>query len=174
MFKTKIFKNMEIVKLCCYCCGYPMFCSINNQETIDYLNLVAKYIADKYSDSNENIIKLTFTGSSGAIACGYVLNILHTKYNRKYVELCNIRKEEDRNHHDGRGIPIYTDTDIIIIVDDFISTGNTVEYLIRTITQYHPNKIIQDVFSSADLRFVPEDRLSYFNEKIETIWIGED
>lgn len=172
MFKIKVFKDMEQKKLNCQCVGYPLFFRYTSDDDFSYLNLVANQIAQKYPADESCQLVLTFTGSSGAIACGYVLSILYNTYEHNAIRLCNIRKPEDVTHHSSDAI-FFKNSDKIIVIDDFIATGNTLEYLITQIAKVSPDKKINDVFSSADLRFVPEERLSIFKEKIETIWIGD-
>jgi adenine/guanine phosphoribosyltransferase-like PRPP-binding protein len=64
-------------------------------------------------------------GSSGAIIAGIIASII------EITEIIHIKKAGEKSHSDNNFI--VDDNDIVIIVDDFVTTGNTLKSIYNTI-----------------------------------------
>lgn len=97
------------------CMGYPVGeCIIRNIPTIKiYTEIIKK-------ESNGQRINLYCAGSSGAIIAAIIATELSD------VEICHVKKEGENSHSPScpysRGYNV--------IVDDFVSTGRTIDYIL--------------------------------------------
>lgn len=53
-------------------------------------------------------------------------------------ELVIVRKKDDKNNHSGDKVEGYSRPNRYVIVDDIISTGDTVKYIKKTLHKLHP------------------------------------
>ena len=76
----------------------------------------------------DEVIQLVVRGSSGAIIGGLVANILN---DRNIVTITHIKKEGESSHFSG--IYDLKSTCPIVIIDDLISSGNTVNEIYKAL-----------------------------------------
>lgn len=103
-----------------------------------YIQQSAKAIFDTYKEDIEKGTSITFVarGTSGAMVAGAMLNELHNINPTTEVSILIVRKEEDDAHCPSlRGIS-EVGTTRFIVVDDFISTGETIEAIIQELDEY--------------------------------------
>ena len=97
---------------------YPVGTHIS--YNISIIKSMANYIKRKFP---EGTISLWCRGSSGAIIAGIISSNLKRKVFIRYISKNN-EKRHDKNNHNY-------ETDINIIVDDFICTGKTIDEIIN-------------------------------------------
>lgn len=89
-----------------------------------YLNILEKY-------SVERTIVLVCRGSSGAIIAGSIA-VLLIENGCTNVRIAHVKKPGEESHHSTINLDRYQDP-VIIIVDDFISTGRTLKAIFDAI-----------------------------------------
>lgn len=112
-----------------------------------YIQQGAKVIFNTYKEDIEEGTSITFVarGTSGAMIAGAMLNELHNINPTTKTYILIVRKEEDTNAHCSslRGID-KVGTTRFIVVDDFISSGETIRAIIQDLDSqlgmdYHPS-----------------------------------
>lgn len=98
----------------------------------EYIKAIAKKIHCIYP--NDTII-LVIRGHSGSIIAGGVATILTLEYNIK-VNIIVVRKNHENSHEDWSHSNHYINllsniNNKIIVLDDFISDGDTIEYILN-------------------------------------------
>lgn len=99
-----------------------------------YIQQSAKAIFNTYKEDIEEGTSITFVarGTSGAMIAGAMLNELHNINPTTKTYILIVRKEEDTNAHCSslRGIDD-VGTTRFVVVDDFISSGETIKAIIH-------------------------------------------
>ena len=112
-----------------------------------YIQQSAEAIFNTYKEDIEKGTSITFVvrGTSGAMIAGAMLNELHNINPTIKTYILIVRKEEDTSAHcpSLRGIDRVGITRFIV-VDDFISSGETIEAIIQDLDKqfkriYHPS-----------------------------------
>ena len=107
--------------------SYPI--GAEYDDTYYYIREVADVINNTFKDYNTHLI-LIVRGSSGCIIGGGIAYIL-TRSMRK-VSIAISRKLNEVCHGDNlEGLFTLNENKKIIVVDDFIESGNTMEYIIE-------------------------------------------
>ena len=114
-----------------------------------YIQQSAKAIFNTYKEDIEEGTSITFVarGTSGAMIAGAMLNELHNINPSTKTYILIVRKDSDISAHCSslRGID-EVGTTRFIVVDDFISSGETIEAIIQAldrqlgVIQHSPNK----------------------------------
>lgn len=104
-----------------------------------YIQQSAEAIFNTYKEDIEEGISITFVvrGTSGAMIAGAMLNELHNINPTTKTCILIVRKEEDTSAHcfSLRGID-EVGTTRFIVVDDFISSGDTIRAIIHDLDGY--------------------------------------
>lgn len=104
-----------------------------------YIQQSAKAIFNTYKEDIEEGTSITFVarGTSGAMIAGAMLNELHNIDPSAKTYILIVRKEEDKSAHCSslKGIS-NIDTTKFIVVDDFISSGETIKAIIQKLDMY--------------------------------------
>lgn len=103
-----------------------------------YIQQGAEAIFNTYKEDIEEGTSITFVarGTSGAMIAGAMLNELHNINPTIRTYILIVRKKEDGAHCSSlRGIDEVGATRFIV-VDDFISSGETIEAVIRELDRY--------------------------------------
>lgn len=112
---------------------YPIGVDLDNTRI--YTDKVAKVIYDTFKDqlSKESTIVFVIRGTSGAIISGIVASNIRYLDSHINTRILIVRKPKEATHgYSLQGISnINKDKDIIIVIDDFIVTGNTIESIIE-------------------------------------------
>lgn len=99
-----------------------------------YIQQSAEAIFNTYKEDIEEGTSITFVarGTSGAMIAGAMLNELHNINPTTKTYILIVRKEEDTSAHCSslRGIDV-VDTTRFVVVDDFISSGETIRAIIQ-------------------------------------------
>lgn len=112
-----------------------------------YIQQSAKAIFNTYKEDIEEGTSITFVarGTSGAMIAGAMLNELHNIDPTTKTYILIVRKEEDTSAHCSslKGID-NVGTTRFIVVDDFITSGKTIEAVIQALDKqlgvsYHPS-----------------------------------
>lgn len=101
----------------------------NITHNISIIKKMAKAII---SLNNENIC-LCCRGSSGAIIAGIIASLLPKHYS---CSIAHIKKEGEFSHFSGFYIP---DNAFVVIVDDFIISGKTINSIYENIISSYPS-----------------------------------
>lgn len=94
-----------------------------------YILDLAKAITKLYN--NEESLFLVGRGSSGAILCG-ALAFKLTKQKRS-VQIGIVRKPNEKTHDTYGNIDNIEECDKVIIVDDFVASGNTIKQILKVL-----------------------------------------
>lgn len=114
--------------------AYPVGSYImDNLHTIKSMADAIYLVVNEYYYDCEKI-ELVCKGSSGAIIAGIVCNILTEKYN-KTVNIYHIKKEGE-NSHSGSSFPSSYRKGIVVVIDDFISSGSTILSIVEKLHEY--------------------------------------
>lgn len=109
---------------------YPVGSHI--QYNISLIEQLAKVLKKVYKNEHINLI---CTGSSGAIVAGIIaLNIPNS-------EIHHVRKEGENAHRGTFINNIFAIDCVNVIVDDFISTGKTMERIYNSLCEVHGKDI---------------------------------
>lgn len=111
--------------------SYPI--GIYIQDNIPIIKTMAEAIylvVDEYY-KNRDEIDLVCKGSSGAIIAGLVSTILNTMFTKRII-IHHIKKNGE-NSHSGSSFPNVYSNSVIIVIDDFISSGTTISSIIDTL-----------------------------------------
>lgn len=104
-----------------------------------YIQQSAEAIFNTYKEDIEEGTSITFVvrGTSGAMIAGAMLNELHNINPTTKTYILIVRKEEDTSAHCSslRGID-KVGTTRFIVVDDFISSGDTIRAIIHDLDRY--------------------------------------
>ena len=112
-----------------------------------YIQQSAKVIFNTYKEDIEEGTSITFVarGTSGAMIAGAMLNELHNISPTTKTYILIVRKDSDTSAHCSslRGID-KVGTTRFIVVDDFISSGETIRAIIQDLDRqlgvsYHPS-----------------------------------
>lgn len=107
-----------------------------------YIQQSAEAIFNTYKEDIEEGTSITFVarGTSGAMIAGAMLNELHNIDPTTKTYILIVRKEEDESAHCSslRGIGNIGTTKFIV-VDDFISSGETIKAIIQKLDMYFDN-----------------------------------
>lgn len=97
-------------------------------------------ILENYDPTGQILVYLVCRGSSGSIISGIVLSELMS-FGMNNVHIYYVRKENEKTHY--QGCPLSLDDSVIVVVDDFIATGQTIYYIKKNIEEGigHPRKI---------------------------------
>jgi len=111
--------------------NYPV--AENMASNLSTINAMADKILELYP--NKENINLWCRGSSGAIIAAIISSkLIEKKY---HVTICHVKKEGEKNHH-GDGIYFIPDG-INIVVDDFICSGDTINFISEQIQKREQN-----------------------------------
>lgn len=104
----------------------------------EYIRQSSKAIYDTFQEDLLHGISITFVvrGTSGAMIAGALLNELHHINSDIKVFIVIVRKEEDKAHCGSLVGIDDTNTTKLIVVDDFICSGETIEAIIETLDNY--------------------------------------
>lgn len=112
---------------------YPVGVVLDNTRI--YTDKVAKAIYNTFKDqlSKGSTIVFVIRGTSGAILSGIVASSIQDLDPHINMRILIVRKPDETTHgYSLQGISnINKDKDIIIVIDDFIVTGNTIESIIE-------------------------------------------
>lgn len=118
-----------------------------------YIQQSAQAIFNTYKEDIEEGTSITFVarGTSGAMIAGAMLNELHNINPTIKTYILIVRKEEDKSAHCSslKGIS-GVGTTRLIVVDDFIATGETIEAIIQELDEYF-NKVIHHPTNKYDM-----------------------
>jgi hypoxanthine phosphoribosyltransferase len=107
-----------------------------------YIQQSAKAIFNTYKEDIEEGTSITFVarGTSGAMIAGAMLNELHNIDPTTKTYILIVRKKEDKSAHCSslKGIDNISTTKFIV-VDDFISSGETIKAIIQELDKYFAN-----------------------------------
>jgi orotate phosphoribosyltransferase-like protein len=126
--------------------GYPVSQKImNNMPTINFMMAVlCKFLKENYKRTD---IKLFCRGSSGAILAGLTANyLIKAGYN---VCIEHVKKEGETSHG-GDYVQKISRNYIIVIIDDFISTGSTIRNIYNAMLENNSPKIQIDIVCVSD------------------------
>ena len=103
-----------------------------------YIQQSAKAIFDTYKEDIEKGTSITFVvrGTSGAMVAGAMLNELHNINPTTEVYILIVRKDGDIAHNSSLVGINSVGTTRFIVVDDFISSGETIEAIIQALDEY--------------------------------------
>lgn len=109
----------------------PLTLNINNlypvgeniHGALEYINVVTPFIKDLIGDKPINI---WCSGSSGAILSAFLVKNLNNP-----CIICHVKKEGEHSHHGNSFSKIYKNDCINIILDDFMSSGTTIERIYK-------------------------------------------
>ena len=123
---------METLRLIDGSTKYPIGDHITSNLPV--INSMATAIMDLiHSEYNDrDTILLICRGSSGAIIAGIVANILLINF-AKIVRVIHIKKENEHAHATHIDYELFTSTCVNIVIDDFISTGTTIQSIVDKI-----------------------------------------
>ena len=104
-----------------------------------YIQQSVQAIFNTYKEDIEEGISITFVarGTSGAMIAGAMLNELHNINPTTKTYILIVRKEEDTSAHCSslRGIDS-VGTTRFVVVDDFISSGETIKAIIHELDKF--------------------------------------
>ncbi len=104
-----------------------------------YIQQSARAIFNTYKEDIEEGTSITFVarGTSGAMIAGAMLNELHNIDPTTKTYILIVRKKEDTSAHCSslKGID-EIGTTRLVVVDDFISSGKTIEAIIQELDEY--------------------------------------
>lgn len=105
---------------------YPVGNNLDRNGSIieEMANYIYLTILDYYSASYDEPVTLVCRGSSGAIIAGMVAYHL-TSYGMKNVYIYSVKKDGEKTHYREPLHNFYHS--ILVVVDDFISSGATIE-----------------------------------------------
>ena len=110
---------------------YPVYNNLNN--AIQYVQIITKILIEHIKSEGRIIdgYVIHSRGTSGVILATLLFQEL-VKYNvcEYNIYVNHIRKPNEMSHQDTRAVYIRTN-DIHIIIDDFTSSGNTIQSIIR-------------------------------------------
>lgn len=126
---------------------YPVF-HIDLKDTLSFVKNVGNNIVDNNPCTD---IILVGTGLSGAMLCSSIATYIYTYLDFRWnIGVQILRKPEDNNNHSVEAIDCYHFLEkissrycpIIIVIDDFISSGATINRIISELTtKYNIKKI---------------------------------
>lgn len=108
--------------------NYPIDYPFGTHFRGAYIEEISKIISNHFNPDDK--IQLIARGSSGVLIGSAILQEF---YNKKYTQsiLLVINRKPEENSHAGNLEDIeYYDGVKIVVVDDFISTGNTIKYIL--------------------------------------------
>lgn len=112
---------------------YPIGVDLDNNRI--YTDKIAKVIYDTFKDqlSKESTLVFIIRGTSGAIISGIVASSIQNLDSHINTKILIVRKPNEAAHgYSLQGIStVNKDKDIIIVLDDFIVTGNTIKAIIE-------------------------------------------
>ena len=118
-----------------------------------YIQQCAEAIFNTYKEDIEEGTSITFVarGTSGAMIAGAMLNELHNINPTTKTYILIVRKEEDTSAHCSslRGID-EVGTTRFIVVDDFISSGETIKAIIQKLDM-HFAKVMYSPINKYDM-----------------------
>lgn len=127
---------MEFIQLSKECpnISYPVGGDLTGLlKSVEYMSQGIK-TAFKYEDDKE--LCLLATGSSGAIIAGLIASKLGGAFSR--VKICHLKKQGEKSHSSGIRP---SSQSLKVIVDDFISSGETVNRIANGFDLPHVNAI---------------------------------
>ena len=110
------------------CVKYPVHYNI--QQNMTHINAMIEAISTHYPDKP---ILLWCSGSSGAMIAGIVASRL------KNVAVSHVKKESENAHSSHVNIPSsFAENKLNFIIDDFIYSGQTVNYIYKRMREKYP------------------------------------
>lgn len=103
----------------CSVVNYPV--GINMTSALNFVKEVSKFLKENVNFTYHDV-NLLCTGSSGSI----LASLLFAELQQPNVYVCHFKKEGE-NSHSGNYFRMNTLHDINVIIDDFSSTGETIE-----------------------------------------------
>lgn len=135
---------------------YPVGTHImNNMDTInDMAENIYLVMAEHYDLTHTDNVIIFCKGSSGAIIAGIVSSKLAELLpERTYITIWHIKKEGESSHAGSFIESSLFYRSITIIVDDFISTGSTINSILENIHDHKPKLIIDILCVSGDIPY---------------------
>ena len=108
---------------------YPV--GLNMSSAMKFVKEVYKFIKDN-DDFRGRDINLLCTGSSGSI----IASLLFAELDQENVFVCHIKKDGESSHA-GNNFRLSSLDDINVIIDDFSSSGETIERIYSKVKQYN-------------------------------------
>lgn len=109
--------------------NYPV--GLNMKSAMEFVEKVSHFIKSN-SDFIGRDINLLCTGSSGSI----IASLLFAKLEQENVFVCHIKKDGESSYA-GNNFRLSSLDDINVIIDDFSSSGSTIERIYSKIKQYN-------------------------------------
>lgn len=113
------------------CSGISYPVGLNMASAMSFVKEVYKFIRDN-DDFRGRDINLLCTGSSGSI----IASLLFAELDQENVFVCHIKKDGE-NSHSGDNFRLGSLDDINVIIDDFSSSGSTIEKIYSKIKQHN-------------------------------------
>ena len=137
----KLYELKDVTKL-----TYPV--GININQIIFYIKEVMKCIIDNEVFKNVHYINIWCTGSSGAILSALLAEKITFHYSSITVRIYHIKKEGEHSHN-GNFEKLFIDNDMYnIVIDDFVSTGDTLQRIQKHLSFHSVNKVDLLILSS--------------------------
>jgi phosphoribosylpyrophosphate synthetase len=128
--------NQIIKKKSLEYCPYPVSNGI--KEAIQTAKNMVEALIDVYGSQQR--FRLVCAGSSGAILSALAASILAGSV----VEIIHIKKDGEKSHCEGDQAEDYIDT-VTVIIDDLISSGDTVCRIYKKFTEANPEHKIDAI-----------------------------
>lgn len=119
--------------------SYPIGNNIN--QIIFYIKEVMTCIIDNEIFNNVHYINIWCTGSSGAILSALLAEKITTNYPQIDVTIQHVKKKGEDSHNSGNIRHFANDVMYNIVIDDFVSSGDTLQRIQKHLSFHSVNKV---------------------------------